>query len=181
MRLLFDHGTLVLAEAPELKPGRVPGLTWDPRVGLARAPAWRYSEVCAALRHALPPLHDEVAPTTLPRPAAWGEFSLRPYQRAALLSWELSGRRGTVVLPTGSGKTQVAIAALRESAVRALCLVPTRALLEQWTSALRAVYRGSVGCLGDGRRDLQAISVATFESAYRLMPRIGAQFDLLVV
>jgi superfamily II DNA or RNA helicase len=181
MRLLFDHGTLVLAEAPELKPGRVPGLTWDPRVGLARAPAWRYSEVCAALRHALPPLRDEVAPTTLPRPASWGELALRPYQRAALLSWELSGRRGTVVLPTGSGKTQVALAALRESAARALCLVPTRALLEQWTVALSKVYRGKVGCLGDGRRDLQAITVSTFESAYRLMPRIGGQFELLVV
>jgi superfamily II DNA or RNA helicase len=126
-------------------------------------------------------LRDDVNPSTLPRPASWSELPLRPYQRAALLSWELSGRRGTIVLPTGSGKTQVAIAALRETAARALCLVPTRALLEQWTSVLNTVYRGSVGCLGDGRRDLQAITVATFESAYRLMPRIGSQFELLVV
>jgi superfamily II DNA or RNA helicase len=35
--------------------------------------------------------------------------------------------------------------------------------------------------LGDGRRELQAVTVATFESAYRLMPRIGAHFELLVV
>ena len=181
MRLLFDHGTLVLAEAPELKPGRVPGLVWDPRVALFRAPAWRYSEVSAALRHSQPPVRDEVSACTLPRPASWSELPLRPYQRAALLSWELSGRRGTVVLPTGSGKTQVALAALRETAARGLCLVPTRALLQQWTSALNAAYRGKVGCLGDGRRDLQAITVATFESAYRLMPRIGSQFELLVV
>ena len=181
MRLLFEHGTLVLAEAPELKPERVPGLLWDPRVALFRAPAWRYPEVRAALRHSLPPLRDEVAPVALPRPASWQELPLRPYQRAALLSWELSGRRGTIVLPTGSGKTQVAMAALASAAVRALCLVPTRALLEQWTSQLRSVYRGAVGCLGDGHRDLQAITVSTFESAYRLMPRIGAQFELLIV
>ncbi len=45
MRLLFEHGTLVLAEAPELKPDRVPGLLWDPRIALFRAPAWRYAEV----------------------------------------------------------------------------------------------------------------------------------------
>ncbi|HEY0468443.1 MAG TPA: DEAD/DEAH box helicase family protein [Polyangiaceae bacterium] len=181
MRLLFEHGTLVLAEAPELKADRVPGLLWDPRVALFRAPAFRYPEVCAALHDCPSPLHDEVKPSALASPASWNALALRPYQRAALLSWELSGRRGIIVLPTGSGKTQVAIAALSSGAVRALCLVPTRALLEQWLSALRAVYRGSVGCLGDGRRDLQPITVSTFESAHRLMPRIGAQFELLIV
>lgn len=181
MRLLFDHGTLVLAEAPELNLAHFPGLLWDPRIALFRAPAWRYPEVRAALQRCSSPLRDEVRPSALPAPAAWNAPELRPYQRAALLSWELSGRRGTIVLPTGSGKTQVAIAALGSAGVRALCLVPTRALLEQWTLALRAAYRGSVGCLGDGHRDLQAITVSTFESAYRLMPRIGAQFELLVV
>ncbi len=104
MRLLFDHGTLVLAEAPELKPDRVPGLLWDPRIALFRAPAWRYPEVCAALRHCPSPLRDEVRPSSLALPASWNALSLRSYQRAALLSWELSGRRGTIVLPTGSGK-----------------------------------------------------------------------------
>ena len=181
MRLLFDHGTLVLAEAPELKVDRVPGLLWDPRLALFRAPAWRYPEVLSALRHMLPPLRDEVRPRSLHQPGAWNAVDLRPYQRAALLSWELAGRRGTVVLPTGSGKTQLAIAALSLAGTRALCLVPTRALLEQWTGALRAAYRGPIGCLGDGRRDVQAVTVATFESAYRLMPRIGAAFDLLIV
>ena len=184
MRLLFDLGTLVLAEAPALNPervARVPGLLWDPRIALFRAPAFCYAKVCAALHHCPSPLRDEVRPRGLPEPASWNTLPLRPYQRAALLSWELSGRRGTIVLPTGSGKTQVAIAALASTSVRALCLVPTRALLEQWLSALRSVYRGSVGCLGDGRRDLQAITVSTFESAHRLMPRIGAQFELLVV
>src|SRR6187551_1206537 len=104
MRLLFEHGTLVLADAPELNPERVPGLLWDPRVALFRAPAWRYPEVRAALCHSLPPVRDEVVPVGLPPPASWQGLQLRPYQRAALLSWELSGRRGTIVLPTGSGK-----------------------------------------------------------------------------
>jgi superfamily II DNA or RNA helicase len=181
MRLLFDHGTLVLADAPDLKLERVPGLRWDARIALFRAPAWRYPEVVAALRQLATPLRDEVEPRA-PRPlAAWKAPELRPYQRAALLSWELSGRRGTIVLPTGSGKTQVALAAMAGAGARALCLVPTRALLEQWLSAIRAAYGGPVGCLGDGRRDLQAVTVSTFESAYRLMPQIGAQFELLVV
>ena len=181
MRLLFDYGTLVLAEAPDMKLDHVPGLLWDPRIALFRAPAWRYAEVLDALRLSLPALRDEVRPRALQQPAAWGPVDLRPYQRAALLSWELAGRRGTVVLPTGSGKTQVAVAAMARAGARTLCLVPTRALLEQWVSSLRAAYPGPIGCLGDGRRDVQAVTVSTFESAYRLMPRIGANFELLVV
>ena len=50
MRLLFDHGTLVLAEAPDINLDFVPGLLWDPRVALFRAPAHRYPEVVDALR-----------------------------------------------------------------------------------------------------------------------------------
>jgi superfamily II DNA or RNA helicase len=62
-----------------------------------------------------------------------------------------------------------------------LCLVPTRALLQQWLAELSAVYNGPVGCLGDGQFTLAALTVATFESAYRHMPRIGDHFELLIV
>jgi Xeroderma pigmentosum group B helicase damage recognition domain len=65
MRLLFDHGTLVLAEAPDRKLDRVPGLLWDPRIALFRAPAWRYTEVLDALRRLPPALRDEVRPHAL--------------------------------------------------------------------------------------------------------------------
>ena len=181
MRLQFDDGTLVLTDPPDLVLDGLAGLLWDPRVALHRAPAWRYPELLDALRRAAPrsPLVDEVKPRFAARPEPWLGLNLRPYQRAALLSWELAGRRGTIVLPTGSGKTQVALAAA--TGARTLCLVPTRALLEQWRSAIAAVYRGPIGCLGDGRRELEAITVATFESAYRLMPEIGAHFELLIV
>jgi superfamily II DNA or RNA helicase len=43
------------------------------------------------------------------------------------------------------------------------------------------LYGGIVGCLGDGERRLAPITVATFESAYRCMPRIGNRFELLLV
>ena len=50
MRLLFDHGTLVLADPPDLRLDFVPGLLWDPRVALFRAPALRYADMLQALR-----------------------------------------------------------------------------------------------------------------------------------
>jgi len=181
MRLLFDHGTLVLAETPELSPEFIPGLLWDERVALYRAPAHRYAEVVDAVVASGLPLRDEVRPERAQQPGPWRAVELRPYQQAAALSWELANKRGIVVLPTGSGKTRVALAAMAQTRARALCLVPTRVLLEQWLKELRAVYDGPVGCLGDGERSVEAVTVATFESAYRHMPRLGCDFDLLVI
>lgn len=181
MRLLFDHGTLVLAETPDLSLDFVPGLLWDDRVALFRAPAWRYADVVDALSERRVPVQNEVRPSISAPAAHWQAIDLRPYQQAAALSWDLARKRGVVVLPTGSGKTRVALAIMASTRARTLCLVPTRVLLEQWLTEIRALYRGPVGCLGDGERRLEAVTVATFESAYRHMPRIGRDFDLLVV
>jgi hypothetical protein len=108
---------------------------------------------------------------------------LRPYQRAAaaLEAWEAADRRGIAVLPTGSGKTRVAIAAMARSGLRSLCMVPTCALMEQWLEVLAQFYGGPIGRFGDGEHDEQAITVITFESAYRHMNRLGNRFDLIVV
>jgi superfamily II DNA or RNA helicase len=122
-----------------------------------------------------------VSPAVEGRTGPWEPVELRPYQQAAAFSWELAHRRGIVVLPTGGGKTRVALAVLAQTGARALCLVPTRVLLEQWLFELRKVHGGPVGCLGDGERRLEAVTVATFESAYRHMPRLGRDFELLVV
>ena len=60
-------------------------------------------------------------------------------------------------------------------------MVPTRVLLEQWLVELRKVYLGPVGQYGDGVHDLQAVTVATYESAFRHMALLGNRFELLVV
>jgi superfamily II DNA or RNA helicase len=93
----------------------------------------------------------------------------------------MAGRRGVVVLPTGSGKTRVALAAMASIAAPALCLVPTNALLAQWRLNLREVYSGPIGCYGDGERTLAPVTVATFASAYRHMSTLGDRFGLIVV
>jgi superfamily II DNA or RNA helicase len=86
-----------------------------------------------------------------------------------------------IVLPTGSGKTRVAVAVLAELRCGALCLVPTRLLLEQWHGVLCTALGGPVGRYGDGLRELEAVTVATFESAFRHMGELGSRFPLLVV
>ena len=113
--------------------------------------------------------------------AQWKSVGLREYQAAALSAWELSQARGVIVLPTGSGKTRLALAAMARRRRRTLCLVPTRVLLEQWRGVLADFYDGPIGQYGDGHRELEAVTVATFASAFHHMEALGNRFDLLVV
>ena len=84
-------------------------------------------------------------------------------------------------LPTGSGKTYVAAKAIASLGASALCLVPTRILLEQWQDVLRQSLSLDIGCYGDGMRECRPVTVATFESAWRHMHELGNRFRLLVV
>lgn len=181
MHLLFDRGTLLLHEIPHgIDPAAIPGVCWDARVAMWRAPGRLAYPLAANLRRRGVAMTNTPCPKLAP-PSTFRTVSLRPYQQAALHAWRLAGRRGLVALPTGSGKTRVALAAMAATAAPSLCLVPTRALLGQWMKAIAEVYDGPVGCLGDGERQVHPITVATFASAYRYMPLIGDRFGLLVV
>jgi superfamily II DNA or RNA helicase len=181
IRLEFEGGTLRVSGPPDVE-RFAPHAVWDPRTGCHRAPAHRYAGVRDGLCDAGFPVDDRVQA----RIAAGGPIEvtapdLRPYQQAALDAWCAHGRRGIVVLPTGAGKTRVAIAAM--AAVRQSCLVlcPTRALLEQWERTLRSWYRGPVGIVGDGQRRVEALTVMTFASGYQRLDELGARFALVVV
>lgn len=175
MRLTFDRGTILCDE-----PCTAGGMKFDPRVRASRAPAHSYSTLVRELAARGIAFLDAVRATTS-EPGRFAPIALRPYQQDAVLAWQSCGRRGLVVLPTGAGKTRVAMAAMAECGLRTLVLVPTRVLLEQWQENLAKFYEGPIGLLGDGHVQVEPISVATFESAYRRMAEIGARFDLLVV
>lgn len=191
MQFRFDGGTVILETSPrggprsrEPVPGLpLPGLLWDPRVGRFRAPAWRWPAIRDALRQVGLPAELAAAPPGPLAPAVLrpDEVALRPYQHAALWAWERAGARGVVALPTGAGKTWVALAALVRRGAPTLVTVPTRVLLHQWRRAVAKVFAGEVGQWGDGRTHLAPVTVSTFESAWRRMPRWGDRFELLVV
>lgn len=179
LHAIFDRGTIRLAgPAPILS--ELPGVLWDPRTSCFRAPAYRLAALCTTAAErgasitgpAVTPLGQRVTVRVPP---------LRSYQADAVAAWRAFGRRGVVALPTGAGKTRVAVAALADVARPAAILVPTCALVEQWTRELAAWTEDPIGVLGDGESRVEAITVMTFESAYRHLDRLGDRFRLLVV
>jgi superfamily II DNA or RNA helicase len=178
MRMVFDRGTLLLPG--DLKAKGLPGILWDPRVKAWRAPAYYYNELSLDLNRKRIAFQDEIH-LKLEAPPVIAQPELRSYQAAAITSWEASSRRGIITLPTGSGKTRVAIAAMARSHLRTICLVPTRVLMAQWIKILNETFRQPIGEYGDGNRIEQPITVATFASAFRHMETLGNRFDLMVV
>jgi superfamily II DNA or RNA helicase len=107
----------------------------------------------------------------------------RSYQVEALTAWQQCHGRGVVVLPTGAGKTVVALMAIERLAARTLVVVPTIELLAQWRRALceqLGLPAGAVGVVGGGRREVRDLTVITFDSAAMPRRRLDG-FGLLVV
>jgi superfamily II DNA or RNA helicase len=180
MRIRFDRGTLVLeAEHAGEQPGVLAGAVWDGELRGWRIPADGY----AGLRDRLAGLDvrcsDELRERAIT--TSWTLPALRWYQREALAHWQAAGARGVVALPTGSGKTLVALAAIAQLGVATLCLVPTRVLLDQWARALAACSSHPIGRLGDGDHVVAPVTVATYASAVSWAPRIGDRFGLVIV
>lgn len=121
MRLIFDHGTIVLLDGNVTRLRDLPGALWDTRITALRCPSCFHHALVAELRRRDVQFTDDVSETEPAPPSSMPEVSLRPYQEAALVAWQLADQCGTAVLPTGSGKTRLAIAAMARTNVPTLC------------------------------------------------------------
>ena len=148
--LRFAAGTLELSgELGELASELPADLVWDPRTGSHRAPAYRYAETVLAL-HGRCNLVDE-ARRYAPLPQGARVLrSPRPFQTAALDAWVAARGRGVVVLPTGAGKSHLAMMAIDSKRRATLVVVPTLDLMRQWYDLLRTTFGTTVGLVGGG-------------------------------
>jgi superfamily II DNA or RNA helicase len=103
-----------------------------------------------------------------------------PHQTEAVDTWWRERGQGVVVLPTGTGKTFVAVLAIAKAARPALVVTPTIDLLNQWYGELSLAFAGPIGLMGGGHHDLQSITVTTYDSAYIYVEKWGNRFGLLV-
>ncbi|MGE3807355.1 MAG: DEAD/DEAH box helicase family protein, partial [Gemmataceae bacterium] len=180
VHLAFDGGTLLLAgpEAAQLE--ELPGCRFDPRSATVRAEARHYRTIVEHLRRHKIPYTDEA------RAYEPGDWKLRtereafPHQREGLEIWWKEKGRGVVVLPTGTGKTFLAILAIAKVSRPTLVVTPTIDLLNQWYSELTLAFDVPVGLLGGGYYELQPITVTTYDSAYLHVERWGNRYGLVV-
>ncbi|MFD1641371.1 DEAD/DEAH box helicase family protein [Halohasta litorea] len=180
VRLEYEDGTLRIESDRESDPplGGLPGVEADPRSGTARAPASFYGPIQDILQELDADVDDRVCPT---EPLTLSTaYELRDYQREALDGWIDSNRRGVLELPTGAGKTVIALAAIADTGTPTLVVVPTIDLLEQWQRELEAEFDVPIGRLGGGEQRVEDVTVSTYDSAYLRADELGDRFGLVV-
>nr|WP_087714510.1 DEAD/DEAH box helicase family protein [Natronolimnobius baerhuensis] len=165
----------------------------DPRSDGWRVPAFRY----AALRAATAELAvDDSVLECDSLPDRHSAYELREYQREALDAWLETDRwvdiavpedaavnrapAGVLELPTGSGKTVIALKAIERLGVPTLVVVPTIDLLEQWIDELETEFDIPIGRFGGGEQRLEPITVSTYDSAYLKADSVGDRFGCVV-
>ncbi|MCB1036988.1 MAG: DEAD/DEAH box helicase family protein, partial [Acidobacteria bacterium] len=184
LEIAFERGTLTLrrkdpSEPPEALLQSL-GFARDPRTECFRAPAIAYRELILRLRKLGLPYDDKAR--------TYEKFPLEsrlertpfPYQEEALDAWWKARGRGTVVLPTGAGKTFLAQLVMQKAACSTLVLTPTLDLMQQWFGVLETSFEVEVGLLGGGYHEPRRITVSTYDSAYLHMERLGDRYGLLV-
>lgn len=115
-------------------------------------------------------------------------YRLRDYQEQAVDRWITQGEgRGTVILPTGGGKTIIGMAAIHLQNVKTLVIVPTLDLVDQWVSRFTWFEEFSsdslaetIGQYGGGSQSLRSLTVSTYESARLYSKRLRSEFGLLI-
>jgi superfamily II DNA or RNA helicase len=174
IRLKYDRGTILLE-------GDVgtPYARWDPRVRAFRAMALYYPDILEYLHRSHLLVEDEVADPQ-PIPPLASDVALRPYQQAALEAWLDAGCRGVIELPTGAGKTYIALKAMERLNVATLVVVPTLDLVDQWRRQLEAFFHIEAGVVGGGEAAVKPLTVATYDSAYLRGEQLGNRFLFLV-
>jgi superfamily II DNA or RNA helicase len=185
IRFRFFRGTLEItgvfdAEHIETLRAAVPELVFDGRTKQWRAPASAYAPLVLQLRKLAIAYTDDAKAYTAPAFSLHVHRELRPYQTEALARFEAYRSRGVVVLPTGSGKTEVAVRAIQRLGRSTLVVAPTLELVRQWATLLSAAFQQEIGIVGGGSHEIRDLTVTTYDSAHLHMDHLGNRFGFLV-
>jgi superfamily II DNA or RNA helicase len=144
-----------------------------------RVSAHNYFKVIEHLNNSKEPYKDNAA-HFLKTPKLTTNYQLRDYQKKAITCWTRSDYRGLVVLPTGSGKTVLAIKAIEKLNSSTLVIVPTLVLLDQWRQVLNQAFNIEIGAIGGGKEEIHPLTVSTYDSARIRTRKLGNRFDFLI-
>ena len=178
IKLRFDRGTLVLENWEETKPP--PFFTWDKRHERWRSFAMAYWKTLRWFDRSDLTVEDNACNYQTLDLKVRSDFVLRPYQQEALKVWKQGGNCGSVILPTGTGKSIVALKAIERIGLSTLIVSPTIDLMNQWYDLISGAFDTEAGILGGGYHEIRDITVTTYDSAYIYIDQYGDRFGLLV-
>ncbi len=168
--LTYEGGTILANE-------EIPNSVYDPRVKMYRVKGMFYRQIkeylidkeyddkCLEIK--------ELPELKLKHP------SLRDYQKEAIEAW-IQKKWGTVVLPTGAGKTLVALKIMEMLNVPTLIITPTLELVSQWERNIKEGFNYEPGIYTGETKEIREITVTTYASAYLSAEYLGNKFLLLV-
>ena len=156
-----------------------PGMKWSEELKAYVTFAYKYKEVKSYFVNEGVHVQEHVF-DTLPFPLIEDNIELRDYQEEAVKAWLKNGKRGIIVLPTGAGKTVVALKIISLLKVSTLIVVPTIDLMHQWAEAIKDKLKAEVGMIGGGEDSLNGITIITYDSAYTRAEELGNKFLLLI-
>jgi superfamily II DNA or RNA helicase len=143
-----------------------------------RCPAYHYPAVLDWLREQA--IRDNVARWETLALTLHDDRQPHDYQLAALEAWDKAERRGSIVLPTGAGKTFVAVQAIQHINRSVVIVAPTIDLLHQWYARLVNAFQIEIGVYYGGEKNIQSLTVTTYHSAGDLIANYGNTFKLII-
>lgn len=97
--------------------------------------------------------------------------SLRDVQKQAFAAWK-KDEFGTIVLPTGAGKTLVGINAIVESQIPTLVVVPSLEIQDHWKEEISkwtTIPESQIGTYSAEKKELKPVTIITYQSGYRVL------------
>jgi superfamily II DNA or RNA helicase len=111
-------------------------------------------------------------------------YKLYQFQQEAVEAWIANNNQGTIILPTGGGKSVVAIDIIQRLQLNTLIVVPTLVLFQQWKERIIEFLNfpsDLIGFWGGGDREIKPITIVTYESAYLHATSLRECFGLLIL
>jgi len=110
-----------------------------------------------------------------------GTVILRPFQVEAYESWVKNNCRGTIIAPTGTGKTIIAGYAIRKLNVPTLIVCPTERILKMWIERLREKFGLYASAFYGGSKKIGRITVTIYNTVSMIHPELLDSFNLIVL